>query len=489
MRLSAGATARAAAVSLMLVGCDRRSDGAPPMVSGTHPATDTLTRVTSITILASRMILSVGDSIPFSAIARDTFENALPGRRVRWASDYPSIADVSQSGIVRASTPGTTSVVASSGTQQQRVAITVMRGDSALRVPPGTDIQALVRRSLDGTTFILLAGVHRRQSITPRDGMSFVGEPGAILDGELATAFAFRADSGNNVTLRHLTIRRYAPPLQDGAIHAYGADGWLVDSCDVLENTTGGIRMGNRMRITASRINDNGQIGILGSGDDILVEGNEIARNNARAEYDMYWEAGGTKFARTRDLVVRRNFVHHNHGPGLWTDIDNVRTLYDGNRVEDNAEAGIFHEISYAAVIRNNVIRRNGAGAAPVDGVTGAGILIGVSRDVEVFDNTLSDNHNGIVAIQDARGAGAFGHYRLRNLFVLHNDVSMHAGVTGVVTRGARRLFDRATYAALGNRFAGNRFDVSRAAVPFVWNGRRLTHVEWLRLWGERPNR
>ena len=79
----------------------------------------------------------------------------------------------------------------------------------------------------------------------------------------------------------------------------------------------------------------------------------------------MYWEAGGTKFARTRDLVVRRNFVHHNRGPGLWTDIDNVRTLYEANRVEDNGEAGILHEISYAAVIRNNVVRTKTFGTAP----------------------------------------------------------------------------------------------------------------------------
>ena len=468
------------ALTLLLVSaCASADDRGGLSVSGTRPVTDTVTPVASITIQASQMILNVGDSVQLSGMARDTFENALPGRRVHWASDYPSIVDVSQTGMVAAGAPGTTSIVASAGKREQRIAFTVLRRDSVVRVSPGTDIQTIVRGAPDGTIFLLLAGIHRRQSVTPRDGMTFLGEAGTILDGELTTTVAFQADSGSNVTLRHLTIRRYAPPPQDGAIHADGADGWVVDSCDVSENTTGGIRLGNRMRITGSRIHDNGQIGILGSGDAILVEGNEIARNNRQAKYDMYWEAGGTKFARTRDLVVRRNFVHHNHGPGLWTDIDNVRTLYEGNRVEDNAEAGIFHEISYAAVIRNNVVLRNGAGAVPADGVTGAGILVGVSQDVEVYGNTVADNHNGITAIQDARGAGTFGRYVLRNLFVHSNAVAMGVGVTGIVTRGVRRVFDCATYERLGNRFVGNRYVAPVGAPVFVWKGRRLSEVEW----------
>ena len=57
---------------------------------------------------------------------------------------------------------------------------------------------------------------------------------------------------------------------------------------------------------------------------------------------------------------MRDNHVHHNEGPGLWTDIDNIHTLYEGNLVEHNANVGIFHEISYDAVIRNNIVRDNG---------------------------------------------------------------------------------------------------------------------------------
>ena len=50
-------------------------------------------------------------------------------------------------------------------------------------VHPGTDIQSLVDSSPAGTTFVLKAGTHRQQQIQPKNGNTFIGEPGAILSG------------------------------------------------------------------------------------------------------------------------------------------------------------------------------------------------------------------------------------------------------------------------------------------------------------------
>ncbi|MDP1465830.1 right-handed parallel beta-helix repeat-containing protein, partial [Klebsiella pneumoniae] len=83
-----------------------------------------------------------------------------------------------------------------------------------------------------------------------------------------------------------------------------------------------------------------GQIGIAGIGDDVLIENNEIAFNNY-AGYGASWEAGGTKFVRTNNLIVRGNRVHHNNGPGLWTDIDNMNSTISDNDVFYNTGAGI----------------------------------------------------------------------------------------------------------------------------------------------------
>ena len=63
-------------------------------------------------------------------------------------------------------------------------------GDSELRPPsqaisPGEDIQARVNAAPPGTTFLLTSGVHRLQSIVPRSGDEFVGQPGTVLSGAL----------------------------------------------------------------------------------------------------------------------------------------------------------------------------------------------------------------------------------------------------------------------------------------------------------------
>ena len=123
----------------------------------------------------------------------------------------------------------------------------------------------------------------------------------------------------------------------------------------------------------------------------------------------------------THNLIVRGNLVHHNYGPGLWTDVDNIDTLYEYNEVSDNDDAGIFHEISYRATIRNNTVSRNGFGYHPW--LWGAGIQVAASRDVEVYGNVLIDNAQGIAALQQNRGTGLYGPRQVVNLYVHDNTI------------------------------------------------------------------
>ena len=63
-------------------------------------------------------------------------------------------------------------------------------------------------------------------------------------------------------------------------------------------------------------------------------------------------------------MTLRNNHVHHNVGPGLWCDINCRDVIYEDNTVGSTTPAAeIFHEISYAAVIRKNTLRQNGEGA------------------------------------------------------------------------------------------------------------------------------
>src|SRR5688572_9400610 len=48
---------------------------------------------------------------------------------------------------------------------------------------PGASIQDSVNKYAAGTIFTLKAGVFRLQSVTPKSGMSFIGEAGAVLSG------------------------------------------------------------------------------------------------------------------------------------------------------------------------------------------------------------------------------------------------------------------------------------------------------------------
>ncbi len=60
----------------------------------------------------------------------------------------------------------------------------------AIPVAVGADLQSLVDAAPAGSTFWIEAGVHRMQSVTPKDGDHFIGEHGAVLNGaRLITEF------------------------------------------------------------------------------------------------------------------------------------------------------------------------------------------------------------------------------------------------------------------------------------------------------------
>jgi len=360
-------------------------------------------------------------------------------------------------------------------------------------IVPGESIQAKVDANPAGTTFLLKTGTHVRQSVAPKAGDVFRGERGTVLDGQNATAFAFKGWNGtrwvDGVTLRNISITRYTPPAQNGAI--WGGDdltrsttGWVLDSLDVSYNANLGVRIGNRMRVTNSHLHHNATINIGGVGMGVLIEGNEIAFGNWRFASDPGFESGGTKFVKTDSLVVRNNYVHDNGGPGIWTDIDNVHVLVENNRVEANAREGIVHEIGYSAVIRNNSVTGNGTGD-PYRGqgwLWNAGIGIHASRDVEVYGNTVSGNANGIVAVQQRRGAGRLGAYVVENLWVHDNRITQGvgpAGSLGVAAGAVQDVGDPAIFTSRNNRFQSNRYTLGTTARPFAWQNAARTAAEW----------
>lgn len=262
--------------------------------------------------------------------------------------------------------------------------------------------------------------------------------------------------NASQVVLRNLVIEKFASAAQHGTVDARRGSGWKAIDLTVRWNHGVGIYMGSKMQIIRGSVVHNGQLGIGGEANDGLVDGVEIAHNNY-AGFSAGWEAGGTKFVRSKNLVVRNSCVHHNDGPGLWTDIDNVDILYEGNKVFRNTGDGIKHEISYKAVIRKNIVAENGYGYDTW--LWGSQILIQNSQDVEVYDNTVvigAKRGNGISVVNQDRGTGKLGPFVAENNRVVGNTIIFlgNRGLSGIVADHNVKEFWKTN----SNEFDGNRY-------------------------------
>jgi parallel beta-helix repeat protein len=291
---------------------------------------------------------------------------------------------------------------------------------------------------------------------------------------EVARTAAALAGPAKDVTVEGFVVERFANIAQRGAIHADGG-GWTIRRNEVRANHGTGIHATGG-QVLANHIHHNGQLGLLGTGDGQLVEGNEIDHNNT-AGFSPIWEAGATKFARTDGLIIRGNNVHDNAGQGLWTDINNIRTTIEDNVVHANSGHGILHEISYRAVIRDNRVTDNG-GAEPMLGWGGAGIRVAASPDVEVYGNALAGNQNAIMVVQQRRDdwPSPHGAHLVRNIEVRDNEVTLAGG--GMVGQ----VDDTGSDASYGRhiRFRDNTYRLpSTDAKVFAWQGMAWDPTTW----------
>lgn len=438
----------------------------------------------------------------------------------------------------------------------------------AIRVEVGDDLQHLVESNPDGTAFLLASGVHRNQSVRPRHGNRFTGEPGAVLSGaveldtsafsredgrwvidgppeggfvhgemlpgrerdahpedlwadgvrlrhvapedldqpgewsfdypsdrvllfddprsvsllELAiTDFAFFGENVRDVTIDNLVVRHYANWAQRGAINGRGSIGWTLTHLDVSSNHAIGIGVGPGMHVHYSRMNGNGQMGIGGPGalhedspvdpDEvrpIRVASNEISGNRTLG-FDWHWEGGATKFVLTRRLVFANNLVVDNGGPGPWFDIDNLDPVVCANRVEGNV-LGIFLEIGYGGRVAWNDVRGN---LDPDEPHSSVGILVSSTSDVEIFENAVAGQPDGILGKTNDRGAGIRGTYATTGLHVHDNTVSFERSTGIEVRTGDEAPFETARFAR--NTWIGP----SEEEQVWAWRGRLLDWAAW----------
>jgi hypothetical protein len=298
---------------------------------------------------------------------------------------------------------------------------------------------------------------------------------------ELAMAAFGFGGGASDVLISNLVLEKFASPAQRGAIDAQVGTGWTIENCEIRWSSGAGISVGKGTTVRECNIHHNGQIGITGAGDNIRIERNRIVANNTRG-FSFGWEAGGAKISLADGVQFRGNTVLDNRGPGLWCDGDCRNVIYEDNLVERNVDAGIFHEISFNAVIRNNTLRHNGMGS---DGwFWGNDITIAASEGADIYGNSVvvSEGRCAIMLIdQGRRDKGRL--YKTRDNNVHDNDVTFEGAPCAGGTSDVKRGDDNFEIIAKGNnRFDRNIYRVARGtqSYRFVWG--RDEGLDWAAL-------
>jgi parallel beta-helix repeat protein len=290
---------------------------------------------------------------------------------------------------------------------------------------------------------------------------------GHLVEASVASS-AFASWPARRVLIRGLVIEKFATPAKWPVLGGWDAENWRIENNEIRLSHGIGICAGSGTMVRGNKGHHQGQMGVCGGGKKIVFKDNVVAHNNTEG-FVGGWEAGGSKWIGTTKLLVRNNRFTGNLGPGLWTDTNNVRTRYIGNRIEHNAGPGIYHESSSAALIRDNVVVGNGKGAGGWDR---AGILIGASNHVEVFDNVVRRNGWGIFAKQHGESP------LVSQLFVHDNLIVMCDGSTGVELGVG--IPENGIYSSRGNRFERNHYRVGTSKTTWwTWLQDGRTWSEW----------
>lgn len=438
--------------------------------------------VASVKVALNSQSITTGQSTQATATAYDANGNVLAGRSASWASSNGAVATVSTSGLVSAVAAGSATISATIEgiTGGASISVTASSTLSGIAIYPGDSIQLKVNAAPPGTQFVIKAGTHRRQQITPKDGDTFVGEPGAVLDGENVTPYAFETLNSlpKNVTIKGLVITRYAPPYQRAAIQGDNGTYWVISDNEISYSAYECVHPGPHSQVLRNYVHDCKVGGISGyKSDSTLIADNEVAFNGVTmtAEDPATAEAAGMKFMKMYGLTFRNNFVHDNMR-GIWIDTGYLNNLVEWNTVSGNLKAGIWIEATYGGVVRNNRAESNG-GTTTGGWLGHAGIQVTNSPDVEIYGNTVANNQNGI-GVMETSGYpdGPFGPLHVKNLYVHDNTITMATGATGV----AQNVGDMSVFTSWNNRFANNTYYLGANAGYFAWNDQMsLTPAQW----------
>lgn len=310
----------------------------------------------------------------------------------------------------------------------------------AISVPAGSNTS--VNFEQDNKTYWFAPGVHtlgtnQFSQIIPGDNSTFIGAPGAILDGQHLNYFAF-TQHATNVTIKYLTIRNFIAPLDQGVVNHDAGANWTVEYNTVTNNEGAGLMAGSNNMYRFNCLKDNGQYAINACcGEDSEagdIQNWELSYNEIVGNNTGDWETknpgcgctGGVKFWINKNVTVTNNWIHDNHGPGLWLDNNNRGFVIENNYFSNNEGQALFIEAGYDAKVRfnnfkNNAIVegrifRNQSDPFPVTAIylseTGAPAGYGLKTvPMVISNNNFENNWGGIALWENAdRYSGSTAH-------------------------------------------------------------------------------
>jgi hypothetical protein len=285
------------------------------------------------------------------------------------------------------------------------------------------------------------------------------------------------AGAANSVTIKGFVIREFA----DHGIYAkitggQWSDSWIIENNRLQFNHLSGLTIANGTQVLNNTICDNGKVGIDGGGEYVLIQGNELCRNNYAG---FSGGRGGLKTDKTIGLVIRSNYVHDNLGVGMHVDGGALNTLYEYNHTKHNQGAGIDHEISHAAIIRYNLVENDAFDPTGTSVAHGAGIWIYASDNVDVYGNTVTNSMNGIAGYQNLRNDNLGTHY-LTHLSVHDNSITQQSGASAGILTNTDPHYYPMIFTSWSNYFDNNIYCLTDSSAPsYDWNLETVAKTTW----------
>ena len=311
----------------------------------------------------------------------------------------------------------------------------------AVSIPAGDDSTTAIAHDYTiqpNTTYWFAPGTHtlgssKYASVNVDPGDTFVGAPGAVLDGQGDNGYAFTAagteSSPANATIEYLTVQHFVAGGGEAVVGMGDHNGWTVRDNLIENNPDGaGVLIESNDVVKDNCLQLNGEYGFNGGGaspaDNAVLTGNDIYDNNNAHAFDFPGSppnnqcgcSGGGKWWDSINDQTTGNYIHDNQGVGIWVDTDNAGQLISGNYISNSWGEGIIYEISYNAQITDNTFVGNGLGEGSIQASPGfpdGAIYISESGgdtrvasnyagQFVVSQNVLTNNWGGIILWENA---------------------------------------------------------------------------------------